>query len=64
MLRLIAILVILFIVANLAWGLITLVKDQSKSTRTVKALTWRIVASLVLFLFIVALAFFGVFPER
>ena len=64
MLRLIAILMLLFIVVNLVWGLVTLVKDRSKSTRTVKALTWRILASLVLFLIIVSLAFFGVFPVR
>lgn len=64
MLRLFAVLMILFIVVNLAWGLYSLVRDRSKSTRTVRALTWRIAASLVLFLVIVALAFFGVFPVR
>ena len=64
MLRMLAILIVLFIIVNLAMGLYTLVKDRSKSTRTVRALTWRIVASVILFLFIVSLAFFGVFPER
>jgi uncharacterized protein YybS (DUF2232 family) len=46
----IAMLVIFF---SLASGLVYLVRDEGKTNRTVKALTWRIGISLVLFLFLI-----------
>lgn len=42
----------LVILIALASGLIFLVRDEGKSKRTVKALTWRIALSLGLFLFL------------
>ena len=44
-------------------GLVSLIRDQSKSTATVKALTWRVGLSLLLFIFIVVAAFFDQFPS-
>lgn len=48
----IIIIVMLVILVSLASGLIFLVKDEGNSKRTIKALTWRIVLSLGLFLFL------------
>jgi hypothetical protein len=44
--------VMLVILGSLASGLIFLVRDEGKTKRTVKALSWRIGLSLVLFLFL------------
>lgn len=41
---------ILFILYSLGSGLVYLVRDKSRSTRVVKALTWRISLSLILFI--------------
>jgi hypothetical protein len=48
----IIIVVMLVILVALGSSLIFLVRDEGKTTRTVKALTWRIGLSLVLFLFL------------
>ncbi|MBA2657063.1 MAG: twin transmembrane helix small protein [Tatlockia sp.] len=48
----IIIIVMLAILFALGSSLIFLVRDEGKTTRTVKALTWRIGISLVLFLFL------------
>lgn len=54
----IIIIVMLIIVGALASGIVFLAKDEGKSKRTVKALTWRIVLSISLFLFLfIAFAF-------
>lgn len=42
----------LCILVSLATGLVFLVRDEGKTKRTVKALSWRIVISLALFLFL------------
>jgi hypothetical protein len=47
------------ILAALFSGLFFLVRDQGRSTRTVKALTWRIGLSLALFLLLLAGYYFG-----
>lgn len=47
--KIIVIVLLLVIVGSLASGLVFLVKDQGRSDRTVKALTWRIGLSLVAF---------------
>ncbi len=47
--KMIVILLLLFILASLASGLVFLVKDEGHTNRTVKALTWRIALSLVAF---------------
>lgn len=41
---------LIFILAGLAAGLYYLLKDPSRSPRTVKALTWRFALSILLFL--------------
>ena len=48
----IVIIVMLVILISLASGLIFLVRDEGKSKRTVKALSWRIGISVGLFLFL------------
>ena len=48
----IIILVMLIILFALGSGMVFLVRDEGKTKRTVKALTWRIGLSLVLFLFL------------
>lgn len=45
-------LVMLGILFSLGSGLVYLIKDNGKGTRTVKALSWRIGLSLTLFLFL------------
>ena len=42
----------LVIIISLASGLVFLVRDQGNTKRTVKALSWRISISLVLFIFL------------
>ena len=44
--------VMLIILVCLGSGLVFLVRDEGKTNRTVKALTWRIGISLALFLFL------------
>jgi len=44
--------VMLVILGSLASGLFFLVRDEGKTKHTVKALSWRIGLSLVLFLFL------------
>jgi hypothetical protein len=48
----IIIIVMLIILFALGSSLVFLVRDEGKTTRTVKALTWRIGLSVVLFLFL------------
>lgn len=50
MFRLLLILALLAIVATLAFALLTLTRDGSASRRTVRALTWRVLLSIGLFL--------------
>lgn len=48
----IILIVMLIILVTLGSGLVFLVRDEGKTKRTVKALTWRIALSLLLFLFL------------
>ncbi|HHF7346354.1 MULTISPECIES: twin transmembrane helix small protein [Legionella] len=48
----IILIVMLIILVALGSGLVFLVRDEGKTKRTVKALTWRIALSLLLFLFL------------
>ncbi|KTD33680.1 hypothetical protein Lnau_2157 [Legionella nautarum] len=48
----IIIITMLIILFSLGSGLVFLVRDEGKTKRTVKALTWRIALSLILFLFL------------
>jgi hypothetical protein len=45
--------IMLIILISLFSGLLFLVRDDGKSKRTVKALTWRIALSLGLFVFLI-----------
>ena len=55
MIRILAILLFLFILVNLFLALKAMITDKSGSTNTVKALTKRVVASIVLFIFIIGI---------
>ncbi len=50
--RWIVIALLLAIMVSLGSGLFSLIKDKSNSDRTVRALTWRIGLSLLLFLLV------------
>jgi hypothetical protein len=50
---------VVVILGALFSGLFFMVRDQGRSTRTVKALTWRIGLSLALFLLLLAGYYFG-----
>ena len=50
--RIIIYIAMLFILLSLMSGLIFLVRDEGKTKRTVKALSWRIGISLALFIFL------------
>lgn len=50
--KLIVVAVMVIIIIALSTGLIYLVRDKGQSKRTVKALTWRISLSLLLFIFL------------
>lgn len=57
MIRLLALLMFIFILVNLGWALVAMVRGKGDNTDMVKALTLRIVASVVLFLFVVLAVF-------
>lgn len=62
--KLVIVLFILFILYSLGSGLYYLVRDKSRSTRVVKALTWRIGLSLFLFILLfIAYAFGWIQPH-
>jgi hypothetical protein len=50
--KILILLIMLVILLSLASSLVFLVRDEGKTKRTVKALTWRIALSLALFLFL------------
>ena len=50
--KLIVVIAIFLILASLVSGVVFLVRDLGESKRIVKALTWRIAVSLLLFLFL------------
>lgn len=50
--KIIVFIAMLVIILSLASGLVFLVRDDGKTNRTIKALTWRIGLSLALFLFL------------
>lgn len=62
---LIKIFVVLMLVAifvSLFSALVFLFRDKGRSTRTVRALTWRIGLSLTLFVLLMAGFYFGIIP--
>ena len=52
LIKIIVIITMLIILLALGSSLVFLLKDAGKTTRTVKALTWRIGLSLTLFIFL------------
>ena len=61
---LIIILFLLAILASLGTAFYTLIRDSGDSKRTVRALTFRISLSVVLFLLLMAAIFFGLIEPR
>jgi hypothetical protein len=57
--RYVVLLFVALILASLFSGLFFLIRDQGRSKRTVKALTWRVGLSLALFLLLLAGYYFG-----
>ena len=52
------------IIGSLASALFFMVKDRGASTRTVRALTWRVVFSIVLFAMLMLGFHFGFIPSK
>ena len=53
MVRLFALLIFIFILVNLGWALVAMVKGKGDKNEMVKALTFRVIASIVLFMFVI-----------
>ncbi|MFQ5937964.1 MAG: twin transmembrane helix small protein [Acidiferrobacterales bacterium] len=62
--RVIVIAVLVLILASLASALVFLLRDRGDSTRTVKALTFRIGLSVALFLLLMAGFYLGIIPPE
>ena len=62
--KIILLLILLIILGSLAQAMYFLVRDQGQGERTVRALTWRIGLSLLLFLCLMAGYWFGWIPPR
>ena len=57
--KIIVLLFIVLILASLGSALYFMVKDKGSSTRTAKALTWRVVFSITLFMLLMLAYHFG-----
>ncbi len=62
--KIIVLLFIFFIIASLGSALYYLIKDKGSSTRTVRALTWRVVFSIALFALLMLGFQFGFITSR
>ena len=62
--KIVVILFVLLIIGSMASALFFLVKDRGTSTRTVRALTWRVVFSIFLFAMLMLGFHFGILPGR
>lgn len=62
--RLLVLVFVAFILFSLFSALYFLIKDRGGSTRTVKALTIRVVLSIVLFVLLLLSFHFGFIPQR
>ena len=63
-LKIIVLLFIVLILASLGSALYFMVKDKGTSTRTAKALTWRVVFSITLFMLLMLAYHFGLITTR
>lgn len=57
--KIIAVLLLIAMIVSLFMGMYYLVKDQGKTDRTLKALTWRISIWIILFILLAAGAYTG-----
>jgi len=62
--KFIVIALVILIIASLASALYYLIKDRGGSTRTVRALTWRVALSITLFLLLMLGFHFGIINSR
>ena len=62
--KILVILFIILILASLGSALFFLVKDKGGSTRMVRALTWRVVFSIVLFALLLLGFHFGIIKTK
>jgi Protein of unknown function (DUF2909) len=62
MLKIIAVLFLLFILSSLGSALYYVIKDKGQGTRAVKSLTFRVGFSILLFIFFMAGTYFGFIP--
>jgi hypothetical protein len=58
LIKILIVIVMLIILGALVSGLIFLIKDEGKTNRTIKALTWRILLSVSLFIFLLVAFYF------
>ena len=62
--KIIVLVFIILILASLGSALYFLVKDKGTSTRTAKALTWRVAFSITLFMLLMLAYHFGLITEK
>lgn len=62
--KIIVVIFIVLILASLGSALYFMVKDKGASTRTAKALTWRVVFSITLFALLMLGFHFGIIPAK
>ena len=62
--KIVVILFILLIIGSMASALFFMVRDRGSSTRTVRALTWRVVFSIALFEMLMLGFHFGMLPGK
>ncbi|HEY6043763.1 MAG TPA: twin transmembrane helix small protein [Nitrosospira sp.] len=62
MLKIAAVLFLLFILSSLASALYYMIKDKGQGTRAVRSLTLRISLSVLLFILLMAGTYFGFIP--
>lgn len=63
MIKIIVLVLVALILVSLASGLYYLVKDKGTTERTVKALTWRVGLSALLFVLLMAGYYLGFIPK-
>jgi hypothetical protein len=62
--KIIVVIFVVLILASLGSGLFFMVKDKGASTRTVRALTWRVVLSITLFALLMLGFHFGIITTK
>ena len=62
--KIVVVIFIVLILASLGSALYFLVKDKGSSTRTVRALTWRVVFSIAIFMLLMLSYHFGLIGAK